>query len=123
MVESVLSESLGDCSVVDDSGDCFCEWRPLNNLLLFSQSVSHQQTSCIFSTDRKAWPIDSSFASRHDDVKQILRAGDSDNISGITKAFFSSIICTSPDEILKNFPSVIDATGRINHHVAVRNPR
>nr|POE55390.1 hypothetical protein CFP56_61658 [Quercus suber] len=107
LVESVLSERFGDCSVVDDSGDCFCDCRPLNNLLLFSRSVSLQQTSCIFSTDRKAWPIDSSFASTHDDVKKILRAGDSDNISGITKAFSSSIICTSPDEILKNFPSVM----------------
>ena len=103
LVESVLSERLGDRSVLDDSGDSFCEWRPLNNLLLFSRSISHQQTSCIFSTDRKASPIDSSFASTLDDVKQLLRAGDSGNISGITKAFSSSIICMLCDEILKIF--------------------
>ena len=108
LVESVLSEKLGDRGcVVDDSGDCFCEWRPLKNLFLFSRSISHQQTSCIFSTDKKTRSIDSSFASTLDDVKRLLRSGGSGNIAGIIKAFSSSIICTSPDEILKNFPSVM----------------
>ncbi|XP_035543314.1 uncharacterized protein LOC108983821 isoform X4 [Juglans regia] len=108
LVESVLSERLGDhCCAVDDSRDFFSEWRPLENLLLFSQSISHQQTSCIFSTDKKAPPVDGSFASTLDEIKRLVRSGDVGNIAGITKAFSSSIICTSPDVILINFPSVM----------------
>ncbi|XP_059441149.1 uncharacterized protein LOC132173627 isoform X2 [Corylus avellana] len=107
LVELVMSEKLGDCCRVDDSGDLFCEWRPLTNLLIFSQSISHQQTSCIFSTDKMAMPVDSSFASILDEVKRFVSSGGGGNIAGITKSFASSIICTSPDGILKNFPSVM----------------
>ncbi|KAK7860539.1 hypothetical protein CFP56_036659 [Quercus suber] len=39
----------------------------------------------------------------HDDVKRLLRTGDGGNIAGITKAFYSSIICMLCDEILKIF--------------------
>lgn len=102
-----MSEKLGDRCCVDDSGDFFCEWRPLKNLLIFSQSISHQQTSCIFSTDKVAMPVDSSFASILDEVKRFVRSGDGGNIADITQSFSSSIICTSPDGILKNFPLVM----------------
>ena len=37
----------------------------------------------------------------HDDVKRLLRTGDGGNITGITKAFSSSIVCMLPNEILK----------------------
>ncbi|XP_042949109.1 uncharacterized protein LOC122281567 isoform X5 [Carya illinoinensis] len=108
LVESVLSERLGDhCCAVDDSRDFFSEWSPLENLFLFSQSISNQQTSCIFSTDKKSPPNHSSFASTLDEVKRLVRSGDVGNIAGITKAFSSSIICTLPDVILINFPSVM----------------
>ncbi|BBH01972.1 hypothetical protein Prudu_012398 [Prunus dulcis] len=43
-VFTVLAERLGDCSVIDDSGVNNCEWRPLNDLLLFSKSISDQKT-------------------------------------------------------------------------------
>ena len=78
-------------------------------VLGISWSISHQQTqqTCIISTARKARPIDSSFASILDDVKRLLRTGDSGNNAGITWAFSSSIICMLPDEILKFFPSVM----------------
>ena len=61
LVELVLSERLGDCCVVNGSGNFSSEWGSLKKILLFSRSISHKQTS-IFSTVRKARPIDSSFA-------------------------------------------------------------
>ncbi|XP_044505387.1 uncharacterized protein LOC123225472 isoform X4 [Mangifera indica] len=108
LIESNLSEGLvGRCSVDDDSGDGLCEWRPLKNLLLFSQSLSHQQTCCIFSFDKKVMPSDNSFLNTLGEVKNIVSSGHTVEITGIVKAFSSAMLCTTPDGLLKNFPSVI----------------
>ncbi|KAJ0045378.1 hypothetical protein Pint_04163 [Pistacia integerrima] len=108
LIESNLSEGLLDCcSIDDDSGDCLCEWRPLKNLLLFSQSISHQQTCCMFSIDKRVMPSDNSFSNTLGEVKKIVSCGHSVEIAGIIKAFSSTMLCMSPDELLKNFPSVM----------------
>ncbi|GAV68651.1 Npa1 domain-containing protein [Cephalotus follicularis] len=108
LIESVLSEELEErCSVVNDTGNDFREWRPLRNLFIFSQCVLHQQPCSIFPIDRKAMPTDSSFASALDEVKKNLRDGHGGEITGITNAFISAIVCATPDGLLKNFPSVM----------------
>lgn len=106
MICSVLVERLGDCSATHESGD-ICEWRPLNSLLLFSQSICDQKICCISSIAKKAKRADSSFALALEEVERFAKSGSDGEIAGITKAFFSSIICTTPDEILVNFPSVM----------------
>ncbi|XP_024929234.3 uncharacterized protein LOC107431767 isoform X5 [Ziziphus jujuba] len=106
-IESVLFERLGEPSCIVNRPGEYCEWRPLKNLLLLSQSVSNQRTYSIFSLDRKATTVDSSFGITLDEVKSYLRNGVAGEIDGIAKAFSSSIICTTPEEMLKNFPSVM----------------
>ncbi|KAK9268493.1 hypothetical protein L1049_000245 [Liquidambar formosana] len=108
LIDLVLSEGLEDCgSMADDSKYFFCEWRPLKNLLLFARSISHQQPFKLFSTYTKAMQADSSFVSTLTEVKGIIRSRHGGGLAGITEAFSSSIICTTPDEILRNFPLVI----------------
>ncbi|XP_024160593.1 uncharacterized protein LOC112167757 isoform X2 [Rosa chinensis] len=106
MICSLLVERLGDCSATHQSrGNC--EWRPLNSLFLFSQSISDREICCISSIDNKAKPSGSSFALALEEVGRLARGGSDGEVAGITKAFFSSFICTTPDEILANFPSVM----------------
>lgn len=105
-IESILFKKLSELSsVINDSGD-YCEWRPLKNLLLFSQSISTQRASDLLSVDNKATTIDGSFGIMLNEVKKCIRSGDGE-IAGIAKAFSSSITCTTPAEILKNFPSIM----------------
>ena len=107
VVDSILFERLGEIgSVTDDSGAAFCEWRPLKNLFLFSRCILHQQSG-IFSIDKKAMPDVSSFGIALDEVKGFLSSGNDGETAGIIKAFSSSIICSTPEDILKNFPSVV----------------
>ncbi|XP_062077760.1 uncharacterized protein LOC133782458 isoform X2 [Humulus lupulus] len=107
VVDSILSERLGEhSSVSDDSGAAFCEWRPLRNLFIFSQGISHPETR-VFSIDNKAKPAVSSFGIALDEVKRNLTSGNNGEIADMTKAFASLIICTTPEEISKNFPAVV----------------
>ena len=101
LLDLVLSERLEDQCL--DS----MEWRPLKNLLLFSQDISHQRHYCIFSIDEKARHTDSSFNDTLAEVQRIVRSGHDSGLTGIAKMFSSSIVGTTPDDILKNFPSVI----------------
>lgn len=103
-----MSEGLKDrCSADDDSGDYLCEWRPLKSLFLFSLGISSQQACCMFLIDKKAVPTDGSFANILSEVKKKLSSGTTIEIAGITKAFSSAVLCTTPDELLKSFPLVM----------------
>lgn len=112
-IESLLFKRLGEPSCVVNGPEEYCEWRPLKNLLLLSQSISNQQTYSIFSTDRKAATVDNSFRITLDEVKSYLRSGGAGEIAGIAKAFSSSIICTTPEEMMKNFPSVMTISQKL----------
>ncbi|KAM6556253.1 hypothetical protein CsatB_003272 [Cannabis sativa] len=104
VVDSMLSERFCEHSSVSDvSGAAFCEWRPLKNLFLLSQCISHPETS-VFSIDNKAIPAVRSFG---DKVKRFITSGNNGEIAGMTKDFASSIICATPEEISKNFPAVV----------------
>ncbi|KAK0600723.1 hypothetical protein LWI29_017841 [Acer saccharum] len=112
LMESILSEGLeGHCSVDDVSGDILCEWRPLKNLLLFSQSVSHGETHYMFSNDKKTIPADSSFANTVSEVKKLLSDGQIQ--FGIIKAFSSAMLCATQDGILENFPPVMTISQKL----------
>lgn len=109
LICSVLVERLGDCSIADNARDKICEWRPLKNLLLFSQSISDQKTCGILSIHNKATTADSSLAITLEEVKRFENSRDAGDIAGITKAFSFSIISTSPEGILEKFPSFMTA--------------
>ncbi|XP_009352441.2 LOW QUALITY PROTEIN: uncharacterized protein LOC103943806 [Pyrus x bretschneideri] len=109
MICSVLVERLGDCSVADNARDKICAWRPLKNLLLFSQSISDQKTCGIISIHNKAMTADSSLAITLEEVKRFENSRDAGDIARITKAFSFSIISTSLEGILEKFPSFMTA--------------
>ncbi|KAK3026898.1 hypothetical protein RJ639_041367 [Escallonia herrerae] len=107
LISLLLSEGLdGHCSSVDIHGD-FCEWRPLENLLLFSNSILDKQTCSILSDDTKVVHADSSFYHTLSEVKNFVGRGYDDILPGITTAFVYSMLCTEPAAIAKNFPSVV----------------
>ncbi|KAK3030706.1 hypothetical protein RJ639_037203 [Escallonia herrerae] len=107
LISLLLSEGLdGHCSSVDIPGD-FCEWRPLENLLLFSNSILDKQTCSILSDDTKVVHADSSFYHTLSEVKNFVGRGYDDILPGITTAFVYSMLCTEPAAIAKNFPSVV----------------
>ena len=101
LLDLVLSERPDDLCL--DS----MEWKPLKNLLLFSQDISHHQHYNIFSIDEKARNTDTSFNDTLAEVQRIVRGGHDSGLTGVVKMFSSSIVGTMPDDILKNFPSVI----------------
>ncbi|KAJ6950483.1 hypothetical protein NC651_004216 [Populus alba x Populus x berolinensis] len=108
LIRSVLSEGLTDhCPSIDDSETLFCEWRPLRNLLLFAESVLNKQACYQFFIDQEAMPAVGSFANTLDEVRNVVESGHGGEIAGISKALSSSIICTTSNELLKNFPSVL----------------
>ncbi|XWS10328.1 hypothetical protein CRYUN_Cryun39dG0066900 [Craigia yunnanensis] len=108
LIQSVLSEGLRDrCSMVYDSGDFLCEWRPLKSLLYFSQNALYQQPQSFLSIDKNAIPNDSSFANTIGEVKKFIRSEHHGELTGIVKAFYSAMLCATPEDILMNFPSVM----------------
>ncbi|XP_017980621.1 PREDICTED: uncharacterized protein LOC18594767 isoform X1 [Theobroma cacao] len=108
LVQTVLSEGLGDCrSMVYDSGDLLCEWRPLKNLFYFSQSAWYQPPRYFLSIDKNAIPDDSSFAITLGEVKKFIGNEQHGELTGIVKAFYSAMLCATPEDILINFPLVM----------------
>lgn len=103
-----MSEGLENCcALVYDSGDFLCEWRPLKNLLYFAQSALYQQPPHFLSIDKTAIPDDSSFLNTLGEVKKFIRNENHSELTGIVKAFYSATLCAAPEDILKNFPSVM----------------
>ncbi|KAK8989349.1 hypothetical protein V6N11_063781 [Hibiscus sabdariffa] len=108
LIQSVLSKGLGDRhSIVNDSGDFLCEWRPLKSLLHFSQIALYQQPQYFFSIDKTAIADDSSFAKTLAEVKKVIRDEYGGELTGIVKAFYSAMLCATPEDLLMNFPSVV----------------
>ncbi|KAF5728208.1 hypothetical protein HS088_TW21G00353 [Tripterygium wilfordii] len=105
LIESFLSK--GPKDLEEDAVDAFCEWRPLKNLFLFSRSILYQQAPCFISSDKKTMSAKSSFANVLSEVKRSLDNGLSSKLAGIAKAFAFTMSCTTPDEILEDFPAVL----------------
>ncbi|GAB4859794.1 hypothetical protein Ancab_011274 [Ancistrocladus abbreviatus] len=106
LIYQFLSERVEDPFVAADTESISCEWRPLKYLLLFSQSMSRQETHA--SVDINAVSSSSSFASALVEVKKILMSGHSSELNGVAKAFYFCLICSSPSAIIENFTSVME---------------
>lgn len=93
--------------VDDESEAFFCEWRPMQNLLLFSHTISNRQLFSLSPSDRIVTGADSSFDQALNEMKQTIRKGDGCELAGVTKAFSSLLLCSSSKLILQNFPPII----------------
>ncbi|PKI67693.1 uncharacterized protein LOC116192162 isoform X1 [Punica granatum] len=116
---SLMSDTIGECPNEDDlSGDFLCEWRPLKSLFVFARGTFNHQSHCHFASDPEDLPADNSFSMTLSQTKELLRRSNTAEISAIIKAFSSSIICTSPAQILQNFPSIMTVSKNL-HGVTV----
>ncbi|KAL2473589.1 Ribosome 60S biogenesis N-terminal [Forsythia ovata] len=116
LIERLLSEKLeGSSSKVNvlELSACPCEWRPLKTLLLFSRNILQQQTYKVTSVPGEVMHSDSSFVSTLGDVKRVVDSEYSIGLVGSTLGFSFSTMCTSPAEILWNFPSVISIANNL----------
>ncbi|CAI9754551.1 unnamed protein product [Fraxinus pennsylvanica] len=116
LIDRLLSEKLASssCKVdVLDLSACPCEWRPLTTLLLFSRTIFQRQTYKISSILGEVMHSDSSFVSSLEDVKRIMNSEYGIGLVGLTLGFSFSMMCTSPAEILWNFPSVISIANNL----------
>ncbi|KAI4306089.1 hypothetical protein L6164_029398 [Bauhinia variegata] len=100
LVITVLNEKLGDHHEYE-------VLKPLKNLLLFAQNISHQQGCFNVASYKESVPHDTYLSSALGEVKRLLSNGDGEEMAGRTVAFISSIICVETDEILKNLPSLM----------------
>ncbi|KAK9163658.1 hypothetical protein Syun_004560 [Stephania yunnanensis] len=110
VIDLILIERFGNSSSVNlDEGEFFCEWRPLKNLLFFSQSVSnHQDCSGLFTIVPSASAANGvSFARMLHKAKKMVGKVGNDDLVRVASAFRFSTICTSPEEIVENFPCFI----------------
>ncbi|XP_022850181.1 uncharacterized protein LOC111372195 isoform X4 [Olea europaea var. sylvestris] len=116
LIDHLLSEKLessGRKVDVLDLSACPCEWRPLKILLLFSRNILQQLTYKISSIPGEVMHFDSSFVSTLRDVKRVVNSECSTGLVGSTLGFSFSMTCTSPAEILWNFPSVISIANNL----------
>lgn len=110
LIRSVLFEGL--------QGRCSVEWQPLKSLLLFAESILHQRACCFFLIDEKDVPVDGSFVRALGELRKNLESGHGGERAGIMKAFFSAIMCTESESLLKNFPTVM----AVSQHLLVPLP-
>ncbi|KAH1197429.1 Nucleolar pre-ribosomal-associated protein 1 [Glycine max] len=102
LVHADLTERLGGSYECDE---VFPEWKPLEDLLDFVESILHQQNYCIFSKNEESVLPDSSLGSALGSVNRLLNSGSGHEIAETTIAFISSIILEGTNKILTNMPS------------------
>ncbi|XP_073099472.1 uncharacterized protein [Elaeis guineensis] len=109
LINLVLTEKFIDhISVANDSKSSLCEWRPMKNLLCFARSILHQQSCSFFSVSEGAPEgHGNSFFLVLAKIKEFLHQGNAGGLAGMAVAFSSSILCASPEDILKNFPFLL----------------
>ncbi|XP_074349561.1 uncharacterized protein LOC141689235 isoform X2 [Apium graveolens] len=108
LLSSVISRVLSESSEGVDVSLDMCEWRPLKKLSNFLESITCQQT-CISSPllPKDAILSESSLANTIKNIKSVTTRGHASELAGVTAAFSFSMVCTTPAELLQNFPSVI----------------
>ncbi|KAH9606553.1 hypothetical protein KSS87_009132, partial [Heliosperma pusillum] len=117
IIHQLLSERIENHnSAVADAESCCCEWRPLFDLMLFSQSIQCQETCSSCSTARVSQESNQSFADTLAEVNSLLSNGSKG--SEMLKAAYFTLICSSPDDLLQYFPQVMMLSGEIPgfHH-------
>lgn len=104
MVKRVLSESSEGLDISLD----MCEWRPLKKLSVFLENITCQKTHKRSpSLAKVAIRPENSVVNTIDNIKVVAARGHAGELAGVTSAFYFSMLCTPPSELLQNFPSVI----------------
>ncbi|XP_050217080.1 uncharacterized protein LOC126667967 [Mercurialis annua] len=110
LIKSLLSEGLQD----RHSLDSLCEWLPLKSLMLLAENILHQNACCSFPIIHKDFPVDICFLKALGEIRKIIESEDGcSETSGIVRAFYSSIVCTTPDAVLKDLPTVMTISQHI----------
>lgn len=78
LVHADLTERLGGSYECDE---VFPEWKPLEDLLDFVESILHQQNYCIFSKNEESVLPDSSLGSALGSVNRLLNSGSGHEIA------------------------------------------
>ncbi|PIA27458.1 hypothetical protein AQUCO_07700016v1 [Aquilegia coerulea] len=97
----------------DDSDDSLCDWKPLQNSLLHSESVPYPGSSLCSTAKNGSSASCDSFSKTLGKTKKVIRSLNSRSLVGVAKAFCSSVLCASPDEILENFPTVFSISAQL----------
>ncbi|XP_027162829.1 uncharacterized protein LOC113763268 [Coffea eugenioides] len=111
LTQLLISERLKGCC--DMIGFCPCEWMPMNSLLYFARNTVQQQIYSSFMSEEKATGLGGSFSETLSEVNRILRTKDHCGLLGVTMGFSFSMICTTADQILQNFPSTISTSTKL----------
>ncbi|RZC57613.1 hypothetical protein C5167_004919 [Papaver somniferum] len=111
-IDTMLTARLDNLSLVDDdSGEFDYEWGPLKYLCFFSQNLSNKQPctslSSIWSETQTS--RDHPFVKTLDKIEEMMNHCDG-ALDEVDAIYSSSIVCTSPSNILSNFPKVITAS-------------
>ncbi|GAB2277806.1 hypothetical protein Dimus_012510 [Dionaea muscipula] len=107
LIHQFLLEKSEDGFLAADLEKLSCEWRPMKYLFSFSKSILKGGTCNSLAVDRSALCSNSSFVSIVSEVKKMLRRGCHSELVGVSKAFYFSLVCTTPNEIIENLPSVL----------------
>ncbi|XP_055805226.1 uncharacterized protein LOC129874030 isoform X2 [Solanum dulcamara] len=106
-----LSERLDALYDLDDS-QCPCEWKPFKRLLHLSRKIS-QGTYRISSNIKEFVYTDSSFIRTVGEVHRLLKSESDGSLVGLTIGFCFSIACTTPAEIIQNFPLIVSVSNKL----------
>lgn len=90
-----------------------CQWRPLRSLLYFSRNILHHEICGSSIAVRETVCSGGSLSSTLTEVKRVLGSEGHGALTGIALGFSYSMICTSPEELLHNFPAVISISNRL----------
>jgi len=117
IITTMLSQKFQKACQPDQASETFlCEWSPLRSLLLFAQNIlsKDQVGSNLVLMDKQLLDKDSSSVSQSlSQVLAIIKNGDFVRTDGAAMALTSSIVCAMPEEILKNFPLLLNISHKI----------
>ncbi|XP_020269128.1 uncharacterized protein LOC109844484 [Asparagus officinalis] len=112
VVRLILTEKFNGYPSEDmEAKSDLCEWRPVNNLLRFSQGVFDQDSCSLFTISRSAVKqCDGSLSPVLVKVKELLEGDHGVRQVGAAVAFTSSIVCATPQDMLTNFQLLLTVT-------------
>ncbi|KAL8159958.1 LOW QUALITY PROTEIN: hypothetical protein V2J09_001495, partial [Rumex salicifolius] len=115
------NENVCRSSKASDPDNVACEWRPLNDLHLFSEKILHQELCTSLFAERSFVDASMSFTTVLREVEKASRDGSAREQDAVSVAFYSSLLCTDPDQILQNLPSILDISENLYgcHHALI----
>ena len=117
IITTMLSQKVQKACHPDQASETFlCEWSPLRHLLFCAQNIlsKDQVGSNLELMNKQRLGKDSSSISQSlSQVLAIIKNGDFVRADGAAMALTSSIVCAMPEEILKNFPLLLNISHKI----------